>query len=52
MILDIIAASDTIVALVILLVALLTSTPVMLREEHLWKFCVIERVHISSLVIL
>jgi hypothetical protein len=38
--------SDTIVALVIPLVALLTSPPVMWRKEHLWNFGVIQTVSI------
>jgi hypothetical protein len=43
-------ASDIIVSFVIPLVALLTSSPVMWREEHLWNFSVLERVHLSNLV--
>jgi hypothetical protein len=41
---------DTIVAFVIRMVALLTSTPVMMREEHLWNLCVLQRVHLPNLV--
>jgi hypothetical protein len=40
MTLDNFVASDTIVAFVIPLVALLTSSPLMWREEHLWNFFV------------
>jgi hypothetical protein len=42
-------ALDTIVAFVIPLVALLTSSPIMWCEEHLWNFSVFQRVHLSSL---
>jgi hypothetical protein len=41
---------NTIVAFVILLVALLTSFTVMWRKEHLWNFSVLPRVYVSNLV--
>jgi hypothetical protein len=41
---------DTIVDFVIPLVVLLTSSPVMWRKERLWKFSVLQRVHLSNLV--
>jgi hypothetical protein len=47
--LDTIVAFDTIVALDIPLVALLTSPPVMWRKEHLWNFSVLQRVHLFNL---
>jgi hypothetical protein len=47
--LDMIVAFDTIVAFVIPLVALLTSSPVMWRKEHLWNFRVLQRVHFPFL---
>jgi hypothetical protein len=42
---------DTIIAFVNPLVALLTSSLVMWREEHFWNFSVLQRVHLSNLVI-
>jgi hypothetical protein len=39
-----------IVAFVIPFVALLTSTLVTWREEHLWNFSVLQRAHLSNLV--
>jgi hypothetical protein len=46
-------AFSTIVAFVIPLVALLTSSPMMWREEQFWNFSVLERVglHLSNLVV-
>jgi hypothetical protein len=41
-----IMALDTTVAFVIPLVALLTSSPVMCRKEHLWNVSVLHRVFI------
>jgi hypothetical protein len=37
---------DTSAEFIVLLVALLTSSLVMWREEHLWNFSVLQRVHI------
>jgi hypothetical protein len=48
--LDFIVAFDIIVVFVIPLVALLSSSPVMWREEHLWNISVLQRVHLSDLV--
>jgi hypothetical protein len=48
--LDIIIAFDTIFAFVILLVALLTSSPVMWRKERLWDFSILLTAHLSILV--
>jgi hypothetical protein len=48
---DAIVAIDTIVAFVILLVALLTSSPAMWCLEHLWNFSVLKRIHLSNIVI-
>jgi hypothetical protein len=42
---DTTAAFDTIVSFAIPLVALLTSSPMMWRKEHLWNFSVLQRVH-------
>jgi hypothetical protein len=42
--------TDTIVAFVIPLVAMLTSMLVMWREEHLWNFSVLKGVGLSNLV--
>jgi hypothetical protein len=51
MTLDTIVAFHTIVAFDIPLIALLTSSPVMWRKEHLWNFSVLQRVHaLSSLI--
>jgi hypothetical protein len=47
---DNIVALDNIVAFVITLVALLTSSPVMCLKNHLWNFSVLHRVHLFSLV--
>jgi hypothetical protein len=47
--LDTIAAFDAVVAFVIPLLALLTSSPVIWRQEHLWNFSVLQRVHLSNL---
>jgi hypothetical protein len=52
MILDTSVTFDNIVAYLIPLVALLTSLIVMWREEHLWNFGVLERVHLSNPVCL
>jgi hypothetical protein len=41
--LDTIVAFGDIVAFIILLVALLTSSPVMWRKEHIWNFSVLHR---------
>jgi hypothetical protein len=49
--LDIIVAFDTIVAFVIPLVAPLTSSPVMWRKEHLWKFSVVQSAYLSNIVV-
>jgi hypothetical protein len=49
--LDTIIAFYTVTAFVIPLVTLLTSTPVTWREEHLWNFCVLQRLHLSNLVL-
>jgi hypothetical protein len=46
------ATLDTIVAFVIPSLALLTSSPVMLRKEHLWDSSVLQRIHLSDFVIL
>jgi hypothetical protein len=51
MTLDTIYACDTIVAFVIPFVALLTSSPLLFREEDLWNFSVLQRVHFSNLVL-
>jgi hypothetical protein len=42
--------SDTTVAFVLPLVAMLTSTPAMQHVNHLWNFSVFQRVHILKLV--
>jgi hypothetical protein len=47
---DTVFAFDTSLAFIIPLVALLTSLPVMWREEHLWIFVVLQRVRRSSRV--
>jgi hypothetical protein len=47
-VLDIIVTFDTIFAFVSPLVVFLTSLPVMWRKEHLWKFSVFQKVHLSS----
>jgi hypothetical protein len=41
---------DTIAALYIPLIVLLTSLPVMWRKEHLWNYTVLQIVHLSNLV--
>jgi hypothetical protein len=46
---DATVAFDTIVAFVIPLVALMKSSPVMLRDEHLWNFSALQRLHFSNL---
>jgi hypothetical protein len=46
--LDAIVASDSTVASLIPLAALLTSSPVMWREEHLFNFCVLQRAMLSG----
>jgi hypothetical protein len=43
--------SHMIVSFVIPLVSLLTSMPMMWSEEHLWNVSVLQRVHLSNLVI-
>jgi hypothetical protein len=48
--LDTIVAFDAIVSFVIPLVALLTSSPVMLGKDHLSNFNVFQRVRFSNLV--
>jgi hypothetical protein len=40
----------TIVAFAIPLVAVLTSSPVIWRNEHIWNFSALQRVHISNSV--
>jgi hypothetical protein len=50
MTLDTKVAFDIIIALVAPLVVLLTSLTVMWREEHNWKFSVLQTVHLSNLV--
>jgi hypothetical protein len=50
MILDITVAFDTIVALAIPLVPLLTSWSVMWRKEYLWNCSVLQRVHLPNAV--
>jgi uncharacterized membrane protein len=52
MTLNAIDAFDTIVAFEIPLVAILTTKPVMWREEHLWNFSVLQRVLLSIVVII
>jgi hypothetical protein len=52
MFLDNTVAFDTIVAFVIPLIVLLTSLTVKWCEEHLWKFSVLQKVHLSNLVLL
>jgi hypothetical protein len=47
--LETIVVFDSIVAFVIPLVAPLILSPVMWREEHLWNFGVLQRVHLSNL---
>jgi hypothetical protein len=47
-IMDTTAASDNIVVFVIPLVALLTSTPVMCRQQHLWNSDEVQTVHHSK----
>jgi hypothetical protein len=42
---------DAIVAFVIHFVGLLTSSPVMWREEHHWNFGVLQTVHLFNLVV-
>jgi hypothetical protein len=49
--LDRIVDFDTIVAFAIPRVALLALSPVMWREEHLWNSSVLQRVHLSNLVL-
>jgi hypothetical protein len=41
---------DNIVVFVIPLVAIMTSSPVMRHKEHLWNFCVLQKVRFSNLV--
>jgi hypothetical protein len=48
MTLNIIVFFDTTAAFVIPLVTLLTPTPVMWHEEHVWYFKVLQRVHLSN----
>jgi uncharacterized membrane protein len=48
--LDTTVAFNTIVAFVIPLVALLMSLPMMWHKKHLWKFRVLQRVHLSNFV--
>jgi uncharacterized membrane protein YagU involved in acid resistance len=48
--LETILAFDIVVTFVIPLVTLLTSSPVMWREEYLWNIGVLQRVHFSNLV--
>jgi hypothetical protein len=40
------------IAFVITLVALLTSSRVMWRGEYLWNFSVVQRVHLSNLAVI
>jgi hypothetical protein len=47
---DTVLAFYTVIAFVIPLIALLTSTPAMWHEEHRWNFSVLPRVHLSDLV--
>jgi hypothetical protein len=49
--LDVIFAFDTIFAHVILTLALLMSSPLMWHSEHLWDISVVQRAHISKLVL-
>jgi hypothetical protein len=50
--LDTIVTFDIMFAFFIPLVALLTSSPVMWRKEHLWNFSVLQREHPSNLALL
>jgi hypothetical protein len=45
--LDVTVAFDTSVTFVIPLVTLLTSSPIMWREEHLWNFTLLQRAHLQ-----
>jgi hypothetical protein len=49
---DNIATLNIIVMFVIVLVALLTSMPVIWLEEHLWNFSVPQSIHLSDPVLL
>jgi hypothetical protein len=52
MILGTTVAFDAIVALIVPLLALMTSMPVMWRKEHFWNFSVLQIEHRSSLVLI